>query len=123
VIHAWRQLTEDAVQPVRWRIDPEAGDRAERDVIADHLDQLIRTHPGLSVTSEVVPGRAGQVLLERAAGAVLLVAGVRPPDTPGQGATAHAVLHRCPAPVLLVPVPAREGGRAHQVTLTGAVAG
>jgi nucleotide-binding universal stress UspA family protein len=119
VVHAWPQNTEDAVQPVRWRIDREAADRAGRETIDQHLEELARTHPGLSVTSEVIPGRAGQGLVERAADAVLVVAGVRPLGTPGQGVTAHAVLHRCPTPVLLVPVPAREGGPAVRGALAG----
>jgi nucleotide-binding universal stress UspA family protein len=112
VVHAWRQFTEDAFEPLRWRVDTEAGDRAERAAVDEHLARLARTAPGLAVTSEVVAGRPGHVLLEGATHAVLLVAGVRPPGTPGQGATAHALLHRCPTPVLLVPVPAREGGHA-----------
>jgi nucleotide-binding universal stress UspA family protein len=122
VVHSWRQLTEDALVPLRWRLDAEVTDRTERALVADRVAELQRTHPGLSVETVVLSGRPGHVLLDQALDAELVVVGVRPPGTPGEGSTAHSVLHRCGAAVLTVPVPAREGRDAHRVTPTGALA-
>jgi nucleotide-binding universal stress UspA family protein len=108
VVHAWRQLTEDAAYALRWRLDIESTDTAERAAVEDHVAALVRDHAGLPVESVVVPGRAGHVLVDEACSAELMVVGVRPPGTAGEGATTHSVLHRCSAPVLVVPVPSRE---------------
>jgi nucleotide-binding universal stress UspA family protein len=108
VVHAWRQLTEDAAYALRWRLDIEATGSAEQSAVADHVADLVRDHPELSIESAVVPGRAGHVLVDAGRSAELVVVGVRPLGTAGEGATTHSVLHRCSAPVLVVPVPSRE---------------
>jgi nucleotide-binding universal stress UspA family protein len=113
VVHAWRQLTEDAAYALRWRLDIKATGSAERSAVADHVADLVRDHPGLPVESVVVPGRAGHVLVDEGSSAELVVVGVRPLGTAGEGATTHSVLHRCSAPVLVVPVPSREEDAEH----------
>ena len=106
VLHAWRQLTEDAVHSLRWRLDTGVGGSAEAAAVAPHVDRLSRSHPDLSVELTVEPGRAGQVLVQASCTAALLVVGRRDITAGGPGATVHSVLHRATVPVLTVPVPA-----------------
>jgi nucleotide-binding universal stress UspA family protein len=126
VVHAWRQLTEDAMVPLRWRLDRDATDRAERALLAEQVGALSRTHPGLSVEIVILPGRPGHVLVEQADAAELVVVGVRQLGTPGEGTTAHSVLHRCATPVLTVPVPshsAGDPGHVNRAAVLSAVSG
>jgi nucleotide-binding universal stress UspA family protein len=123
VVHAWQQLTEDAMAPLRWRLDTAATDRAERALVANSVAELGHTQPALSVETVVVPGRPGHVLIEQAETAELVVVGVRPPGTPGEGSTAHSVLHRCGTQVLAVPVPAREARGPTHGSMVSTVAG
>ncbi|MCZ2839154.1 universal stress protein [Modestobacter sp. VKM Ac-2985] len=109
VVHAWRQLTEDAVHPLRWRLDAQAGTDAGSAAVAPHVAELRRRHPDLTVDTEVRRGRVGQVLVEATASTSLLVVGRRDIADGGPGATVHSVLHRVEVPVLTVPVPAPAG--------------
>lgn len=124
VVHAWRQLTEDAVHPLRWRIDVQASADAGSAAVAPQVAELQRRHPDLTVDTEIRPGRAGQVLVEAAGTAALLVVGRRDVVHGGPGATVHSVLHRVEVPVLTVPVPAPTARTAEPTGRTvSAVAG
>ncbi|MCZ2812074.1 MULTISPECIES: universal stress protein [unclassified Modestobacter] len=104
VVHAWRQLTEDAVHPLRWRLDVQASVDAESAAVEPMVAELRRRHPDLTIDTEVRRGRAGQVLVEATGNAVLLVVGRQDLAHGGPGATVHSVLHRVEIPVLTVPV-------------------
>ncbi|WP_369130895.1 universal stress protein [Modestobacter roseus] len=106
VVHAWRQLTDDAVRSLRWRLDPDATDRSERAGVEAAVAELRTAHPELEVEAVVVPGRAGQVLVGRSQGASLVVIGRPTPIPDTLNATVHSVVHRAPTAVLVVPVPA-----------------
>ena len=106
VVHAWRQLTEDAVHPLRWRLDPSASTAAETSAVEPLVAELRHRRPDVPVEVEVRQGRAGQVLVQAAETATLLVVGRRDLIAGGSGATVHSVLHRVHVPVLTVPVPA-----------------
>ncbi|MGW8993815.1 universal stress protein [Streptomyces zhihengii] len=61
--------------------------------------------PAVAVTERAVPGAAAQVLVEEAAGALLVVTGRRirrAPVVPHIGHVTHAVMHHCTAPVAVV---------------------
>lgn len=104
VVQAWRQLTEDAVHPLRWRLDADASTTAETAAIEPLVAELHRRHPDLPVETTVHRGRAGQVLVQATETATLLVVGRRDVTAGGPGATVHSVLHRVEVPVLTVPV-------------------
>jgi nucleotide-binding universal stress UspA family protein len=106
VVHAWRQLTEDALNSLRWRLDSSVSSSAETAAVAPLVEQLRRRHPKLSVETTVEQGRAGQLLVQAGRTASLVVVGRRDLGAGGPGATVHSVLHRALVPVLTVPVPA-----------------
>ncbi len=106
VVHAWRQLTEDAPASLRWRLDRAGTAGVERDVVEPAVAELGRRHPRLQIELTVAQGRAGRVLVQTAQTARLLVVGRRDLAEGGPGATVHSVLHRADVPVLVVPVPA-----------------
>jgi nucleotide-binding universal stress UspA family protein len=69
------------------------------DALADSIDDLVRSvqadhAPGVDVRVEVVDGLAARVLLERSAGADMLVLGTAS-DTPGAGRSAGPVIRAC----------------------------
>jgi nucleotide-binding universal stress UspA family protein len=105
VVHAWRQLTEDAVQRLRWRLDEATSTSAETASVEPLVAALRARLPDLPVVLDVEKGRAGQVLVQATATATLLVVGRRDATADGPGATVHSVLHRVGVPVLVVPVP------------------
>ncbi len=95
--------------PPEW--DPPTDSRRQLDEVV----ALLRAdHPDVAVTTTVVEGSAGPVLVAEATGAELLVVGTR-----GRGGWREAVLGsvslycvtRAPCPVLVVPPPSRGGGR------------
>ncbi|WP_369135237.1 universal stress protein [Modestobacter sp. I12A-02662] len=106
VVHAWRQLTEDAVHCLRWRLDTDVSARAERALVEDQVDGVRRAHPGLQVRLSVLPDRAGHLLVQLAEAAALLVVGRTAGMPSRRGATVHAALHRTSVPLLAVPVAA-----------------
>jgi nucleotide-binding universal stress UspA family protein len=119
VVHAWRQLTEDAVHSMRWRLDSSVSSSAETAAVAPLVEQLRRRHADLSVETTIERGRVGQVLVQESRTSSLLVVGRRDLAAGGPGATVHSVLHRALVPVLTVPVsaparsaPVRHGERA-----------
>src|SRR3954471_8627402 len=119
VVRAWCQLTEDAVLPLRWRLDRDASTRAETAAVEPLVAQLRESRPDVPVTTTVRQGRPGRVLVQATQEAALLVVGRRDIAAGGPGATVHSVLHRTEVPVLVVPVPApvltpapRTGGSA-----------
>jgi nucleotide-binding universal stress UspA family protein len=122
LVHAWRQLTEDAVHPLRWRLDDEATRSAESAAVEPLVAQLGHRHPDVEVRTTISRGRAGHVLVEATEAAELLVVGRRDPAAGGPGAAVHSVLHRVRIPVLVVPVPA-PGPAASSGPTAAAVAG
>ncbi|WP_222264207.1 universal stress protein [Modestobacter marinus] len=106
VVHAWRQLTEDAVHCLRWRLDTDVSSRAERALVEEEADRVRRGHPGLQVQLSVLPDRAGHLLVQLADTAALLVVGRTAGRTTRRSATVHAALHRTSVPLLAVPVAA-----------------
>jgi nucleotide-binding universal stress UspA family protein len=106
VVHAWRQLTEDAVHSLRWRLDVGASLDAETPAGEPLVTQLRQRHPDLEVRTTIPRGRAGHVLVAATESAALLVVGRRDITAGGPGATVHSVLHRVDIPVLTVPVSA-----------------
>ena len=104
VVHAWRQLTEDAPHALRWRLDDASSVAAETAAVEPLVAQLRNRLPDLEVAVVVQQGRAGQVLVQAARSASLVVVGRRDLTAGGPGATVHSVLHRACAPVLTVPV-------------------
>ncbi|WP_138734214.1 universal stress protein [Modestobacter excelsi] len=109
VVHAWRQLSEDAVQRLRWRLDEATSTSAETAAVEPLVVGLRSRRPALPVALDVAKGRAGQVLVQATATATLLVVGRRDVTAGGPGATVHSVLHRVGVPVLVVPVPSPVG--------------
>jgi nucleotide-binding universal stress UspA family protein len=109
VVHAWRQLTEDAVLALRWRLDAETSANAETAAVEPLVAAVRRRHPDLPIELTVERGRAGQVLVQTSATASLVVVGRRHVDAGGPGATVHSALHRVEVPVLAVPVPTAVG--------------
>jgi len=120
VVHAWRQLTEDAAHSLRWRLDGVTSVAAETAAVEPLVAQLRNRRPGLAVDVVVQQGRAGQVLVQAAASASLVVVGRRDIAAGGPGATVHSVLHRVGVPVLTVPFASSVDARTTDRT-TGAV--
>ncbi|GAB4079193.1 universal stress protein [Modestobacter muralis] len=114
VVHAWRQLTEDAVLALRWRLDAETSAGAETAAVAPLVAALRSRHPDLAIDLTVERGRAGKVLVQAAATATLVVVGRRDVDAGGPGATVHSALHRVEVPVLAVPVPTTVGASSRR---------
>ncbi len=106
VVHGWRQLTEDAVHCLRWRLDTDVSSRAERALVEEQVDRVRHAHPGLEVRLDVLPDRAGHLLVQLAEAAALLVVGRTAGLPARRSATVHAALHRTSVPLLVVPVPA-----------------
>ncbi|GAA4733932.1 universal stress protein [Modestobacter marinus] len=104
VVHAWRQLTEDAVHALHWRLDDAASRTAETAAVEPLVTELQNRRPDVPVQVVVQEGRAGQVLVQAAQSAALVVVGRRDVSAGGPGATVHSVLHRVGVPVLTVPV-------------------
>jgi len=106
VVHAWRQLTEDAVHCLRWRLDTDVSSRAERELVEEQVDRVRQAHPGLRVQLSVLPDRAGHLLVQLAEPAALLVVGRTAGLPTRRSATVHAALHRTSVSLLAVPVAA-----------------
>jgi hypothetical protein len=123
VVHAWRQLTEDAVHRLRWRLDIHASTEAETATVEPLVAELRRRRPDLPVEGDIQPGRAGQVLVQAAETAALLVVGRRDVTAGGPGATVHSVLHRAEVPVLVIPVVAAPDPTRSAARAAAAVAG
>ncbi|MEV6104946.1 universal stress protein [Streptomyces sp. NPDC051940] len=85
----------------------EGHDARAREFLAGALDECRRRHPGVRVQQLAAEGPARRVLLEAAVSADLVVLG----DARGTGARStlrlgpvvHALLHRAPCPVAVVP--------------------
>jgi nucleotide-binding universal stress UspA family protein len=102
-VHAWSDLPLDALG---LRADIE-GERCRADakaLLAEQLAEARSLHPHVRVAEVVALDRPAKALLDRAAGAALLVVGrhgrARGADTP-LGSVCHAVLHYAPCPVLV----------------------
>ncbi|MFC5288079.1 universal stress protein [Actinokineospora guangxiensis] len=88
-----------------WGTHPERGDEVADELVRGPLAPVLAAHPAISVQVEAVPEPPGQVLMERAASASLLVVG-----THGRGAlrrmllgsVSHHAAHVAPCPVAVV---------------------
>ncbi|MBP2703917.1 universal stress protein [Microbispora sp. RL4-1S] len=104
-VHAWTQPVSagpgDMLPPV---FDPEAVAEEEARLLAEALAGRADAHPDVTLVQHVVRAHPAKALIDAAAGADLLVIGAhgRAAGVLGLGATAHAVLHHCPGPVIAV---------------------
>lgn len=104
VVHAWEpEVDLSALSVVT---DAAAAQERARARLAVATAELELVEPGVKLTATAVPGPAAAALLEAAAQADLLVLGVRRRHG-GLGRVAHALLHRAPCPVAVVPAPGR----------------
>ncbi|MBQ0825953.1 universal stress protein [Streptomyces tagetis] len=78
--------------------------RAEESAVRRGTARLRALYPRVDVESRTAAGRAAPALLAAAREAALVVVGVpRDGRLPRSGTLAHALLHRAPCPVLIVP--------------------
>ncbi|MGW5773848.1 universal stress protein [Streptomyces longwoodensis] len=103
IVHVWEPMPEPLAQAHLLGTETEAHWR-ER-IPREATDDIRLRHPGLAVTMEQIPGRAGEVLPEAAADADLLVLGSRALSGVGGvlvGSVGHAVVAHTEVPVVLV---------------------
>ncbi|MDT0463649.1 universal stress protein [Streptomyces gibsoniae] len=107
VVRAWSLPPVFAYSPASLKLLDEAGglEPYERKALDEALRPWRERFPDVPVTEHVEMGSAGQVLLEAAAGAQLVVVGRHAslPVGPRIGSVAHALLHHAPCPVAVVP--------------------
>jgi nucleotide-binding universal stress UspA family protein len=105
-VHAWSDRAEEWMFPVVFDADGlHVAEEDERRLLAERLAGWQEKYPDVAVERAVVRQRPAPALLERAAGAQLLVVGSR-----GRGgftglllgSTSQAVLHHAPCPVIVV---------------------
>lgn len=114
LLHSW------TTQPLDLPIPQEAHTKRRygRDVLRGTETDLLRRHPGLALTTELVSEPAAQALLDRAGDASMLVLGSR-----GHGSVASFLLGtislhvlgltQCPAVAVRADDPVGEAGREH----------
>ncbi|MEU5180636.1 universal stress protein [Streptomyces longwoodensis] len=103
IVHVWEPMPEFLAQAHLLGTETEAHWR-ER-IPREAADGIRLRHPGLTVTMEQIPGRAGEVLPEAAEDADLLVLGSRALSGVGGflvGSVGHAVVAHTEVPVVLV---------------------
>ncbi|MEU5665571.1 universal stress protein [Streptomyces longwoodensis] len=103
IVHVWEPMPEFLAQAHLLGTETEAHWR-ER-IPREAADGIRLRHPGLAVTMEQIPGRAGEVLPEAAEDADLLVLGSRALSGVGGflvGSVGHAVVAHTEVPVVLV---------------------
>ncbi|MFJ5532838.1 universal stress protein [Streptomyces sp. NPDC093261] len=107
VVQAWSLPPVFAYSPASLKLLDEAGglEPYERKALEEALRPWRERFPEVPVTEHVEMGSAGQVLLDAAAGAQLVVVGrhASRPVGPRIGSVAHALLHHAPCPVAVVP--------------------
>ncbi|MGW1162481.1 universal stress protein [Streptomyces sp. NPDC002513] len=107
VVRAWSLPPVFAYSPGSLKLLDEAGglEPYERKALQEALRPWRERFPDVPVTEHVEMGSAGQVLLDAAAGAQLVVVGRHAGRTVGPriGSVAHALLHHAPCPVAVVP--------------------
>ncbi|MEV6025852.1 universal stress protein [Streptomyces sp. NPDC052036] len=107
VVRAWTLPPVFAYSPASLKLLDEAGglEPYERKALDEALRPWRERFPDVAVTEHVEMGSAGQVLLEAAAEAQLVVVGRHAglPVGPRIGSVAHALLHHAPCPVAVVP--------------------
>ncbi|MFF4958251.1 universal stress protein [Streptomyces sp. NPDC001222] len=107
VVRAWSLPPVFAYSPASLKLLDEAGglEPYERKALDEALRPWRERFPDVPVTEQVEMGSAGQVLLEAAAGAQLVVVGRHASLPVGAriGSVAHALLHHAPCPVAVVP--------------------
>lgn len=103
-VHAWTDAVVDPV--VAPLLDRELMETEERVVLAERLAGWAEKYPEVPVRRVVVPDRPAHALIEAAGDAQLLVVGSRGRGSARGlllGSVGHAVLHRSPCPVAVVP--------------------
>ncbi|MEU1595492.1 universal stress protein [Streptomyces sp. NPDC005708] len=107
VVRAWSLPPVFAYSPGSMKLLDEAGgmEPYERKALDEALRPWRDRYPQVPVTEHVEMGSAGQVLLDAAAHAQLVVVGrhASRPVGPRIGSVAHALLHHAPCPVAVVP--------------------
>jgi nucleotide-binding universal stress UspA family protein len=102
-VHAWSDLPLKALGLTH--ADGEVHRKDAVALLADRLNAVRRTHPGVAVDQVVVLDRPVGALLERASSAALLVVGKHGREGGAEtplGSVCHAVLHYAPCPVMIV---------------------
>ena len=105
-VHAWRDPTlEAALGGFVPYVDWTGLEEDERQRLADALAPWRERAPGVAVSEVVVRDRAASALLERSAGADLLVVGHRHRSLLARvGSTTYGLLHRAACPLAVVPL-------------------
>ncbi|MGW7444068.1 universal stress protein [Kitasatospora sp. NPDC054795] len=109
VVHGWDLVPAWAygglVPPL---VDPVEQEATETALISPVLIGLREKHPGVDIVEDIRLGGGARALLEASTHADLVVVGRRETRHhlgPRLGPVAHAVLHHCAAPVVVVPHP------------------
>ena len=105
VVRAWEnQMHRMAPYALHARLLDDSEDRlAASGRLNEAVGAALESEPGAEVTVEVAEGLAARVLLDRAAGAELLVLGITAaPGTGVVGPVAQACLRHAPCPVVVV---------------------
>lgn len=107
VVRAWRRPAHRTAEHPLIAGDPAHGHQARASLLIDDLlRDAVADYPDVRVRRFVVEGLARRELLQRSAGAALLVVGVRRARGRGGlqlGRVSHAVLHHAECPVAVVP--------------------
>ncbi|MGY1669784.1 universal stress protein [Geodermatophilus sp. SYSU D00710] len=112
-VHAWQDVAlETALLSTRPHADWAGVLADEQRVLAEALAGWRDKEPDVPVREAVVRDRPARALLAAALTAELLVVGARPHRLPARlRSTTHAVVHRPPCPVAVVPTTDTPGGR------------
>lgn len=105
-VHAWRDVALDAsAGRIPALVDGSTAEAAERRLLAESVAGWREKEPDVPIAELVVRDRAPLALLDAARDAGLLVVGHRHRSVLGRiGATTHALLHRAPCPLAVVPL-------------------
>ncbi|HEX9260278.1 MAG TPA: universal stress protein [Acidimicrobiales bacterium] len=109
-VHAWQPpiVYGSGFSPVPVLPADGAYEEAAKTLLADAVSTVLKGHPGQAVDQIVLEGAAGEVLLDMAADADLLVVGSRGHGTfVGMllGSVSQHCVHKAQCPVVVVPSP------------------
>ena len=102
-VHAWTRPAASepgSAQPLVYDVDEVAGEEAR--LLSEVLCGRSETFPDVEVAEETVHAHPAKALIDASAAAAVVVIGAGARPLLGLGAIAHAVVHHCRAPVIVL---------------------